>query len=85
MHFDEVAQTFTIDSMQWDDDLWVNEDPQFQNIPAQNTNWEEVVKYQLQNEAYQQGTVLIEYDEGVAAHSDEPIGTTIPTRESYTP
>jgi hypothetical protein len=83
MHFDEIGQTFSVDSMQWDDDYWVNEDPQFQDIPAQNTNWEEVVKYQMQNEAYQQGTVLIEYDEGIAAHSDQPIGTTIPQQESY--
>jgi hypothetical protein len=84
MHFDPVGLTFTIDSMKWDDDLWINTQPAFQNIPAQESNWEEVVSYQLQNEGYLQGTVMVEYDEGVGAHSDEPISMDVfPTKESY--
>jgi hypothetical protein len=85
MRFDEIAMTFSIDSMKWDDDLWVNDNPEFQDIPAQNTNWEECVKYQLQTEGWTgPGTVLVEYDEGVAAHSSEPIPMDLfPTQESY--
>jgi hypothetical protein len=80
--FDDVALTFSIESVKWDDELYVMP-AQHRNIPMSLTNWEACRKLQLQNEGFHAGTVLVEYDDGVMAWSDQPIGSVIPDRESY--
>jgi hypothetical protein len=83
-HFDEAAETFQIDSLAIDDDGWINQDPSWQNIPAQSSNWETVVAMQHQNAGYNEGTVLIEFRNGIMGHSDEPIGPgPLPQQKSY--
>jgi len=79
---DVNALTFSIESIRWDDDFYVMPE-EHRHIPLQQTNWEQCAKYQLQNEGLAPGTVLIEYDDGIAAWSDQPIGDEIPSRESY--
>lgn len=75
--YDDVALTFSIESVQWDNELYIMPD-EHKNIPMQETNWEKCCKYQLQNEGYKPGTVLVEYDDGVMKWSDEPIPPEVP-------
>lgn len=79
---DDVALTFSIESLQWDNELYIMPN-EHKNIPLSNTNWEECNKLQLQNEGFYTGTVLVEYNDGIMAFSDQPIPTTIPSEESY--
>jgi hypothetical protein len=75
--FDDVALTFSVLSIQYDDQLYMIPE-ELQNVPMQNTNWEEVASDQLQNEVYEaRSTVAIEYRDGVTAWSDQRI-TMIP-------
>lgn len=71
--FDDVACVFSVLSIQYDEQLYmIPED--LQNVLMQLTNWEQVASEQLQNELYQaRSTVVIEYDEGVLAWSDQRI------------
>jgi len=80
--FDDVALTFSIESVKWDDERYMVPS-EHRNIPMQSTNWEQCTKFQHQTEGFEKGTVLIEFDEGVMAWSDQPIGAVIPERESY--
>jgi hypothetical protein len=80
--FDPEPLTFSIDSIQWDDELYVMPE-EHRNIPMSETNWEECDKYQIQNEGYEPGTVLIEFDDGLGVYSNEPIPAEIPSQESY--
>lgn len=76
--FDDVALTFSILSIQYDDRLYAIP-AHLQNVPMSLTNWEQVSSLQLQNEVYAaRSTVLVEYDEGVLCWSDQRI-TEIPT------
>lgn len=75
--FDDVALTFTVLSIQLDDQLYMIPE-NLQNVPMSLTNWEQVASIQLQNEVYAaKSTVLVDYDEGVLAWSDQRI-TMIP-------
>lgn len=76
-----TATTFSIESIQWDDEFYAMPS-QHKNIPLSNTNWTECDKHQLQNEGYDPGTVLVEYDDGLVAWSDVPI-TAMPSSESF--
>lgn len=79
---DDVALTFSILSIKWDDNLYTMPS-EHKNIPQSLTNWEACNKFQLQNEGFYPGVTVVEYDDGVAAYSDQPIGPTIPNQESY--
>lgn len=71
--FDENARVFTVVSIQYDDQLYMIP-ARFENVPMQETNWEEISSHQLQNEGYQaRSSTLIEYRNGVVAWSDERI------------
>jgi hypothetical protein len=75
--YDDVALTFSVLSIQYDDQLYVIPE-ELQNVPMQNTNWEQVVSEQNQNEVYEaRSTVAIEYSDGVLCWSDQRI-TMIP-------
>ena len=81
--FDEVACVFSVLSIQYDDQLYMIPS-NLQNVPAQNTNWEEVASEQMQNEVYAaKSTTQIEYRDGVLCWSDERITMIppLPTRE----
>jgi hypothetical protein len=72
--YDPVALTFSILSIQLDGELY--EMPkEHQDIPAQNTNWEEVASVQLQNEMFSKGSTIIVYNHVTLGWSDQPIGT----------
>jgi hypothetical protein len=75
--YDPVALTFSIQSIKLDDDKY-DMPAEHQNIPAQNTNWEEVANPQQQNEIFAKGFSIIQYDHWTIGWSDEPIGD-IPT------
>jgi hypothetical protein len=75
--FDDVALTFSVLSIQYDDQLYMIPE-NLQDVPMQNTNWEEVASAQNQNEVYDaKSTTTIEYCDGVLAWSDQRI-TMIP-------
>jgi hypothetical protein len=75
--FDDAANTFSVLSIQLDDQLFTIP-ANLQNVPMQLTNWEEVSSEQMQNEVYAaKSTTLIEYRDGVLCWSDERI-TMIP-------
>jgi hypothetical protein len=71
--FDPDAAVFSVMSINLDGNKYMVPE-EHQNIPAQETNWEEVASCQLQNEMYATGCTIIQYDHVTLAWSDEPIG-----------
>jgi hypothetical protein len=70
--FDPDAAIFSILSINLDGDKYMIPS-NLQNVPAQETNWEEVASVQIQNEIFARGSSLILYDQVTLAWSSEPI------------
>jgi len=71
---DPTALLWSVLSIQWDDTLFQVPASQ-QKCAFMTTNWEATANLQCQNEGFNAGSVEVEYDEGVLAWSDAPIGS----------
>jgi hypothetical protein len=70
--FDPDRGIFSVLSIRFDDRRY--EIPEeLQNVPLLASNWSEISAYQIQNEGFKPGSTLVQYRNGFAAWSNEPI------------
>ncbi len=66
-------ETYSVLSIQLDDNEPYLIPEELRNVLLTNTNWEEIASVQLQNEMWVPGTTQIQYSDIEIAWSDQPI------------